>query len=82
MASVERTVLNAPDVVARQAARLAEEREQRWMLHQPRSVRRSFADEVLGRDQEELREQIWMLRQDDAVRESYVREVLLPRLAD
>jgi hypothetical protein len=80
MSSMERQVLMAPDVFARQAARLAVEREQRWMLRQPRAVRRSYADEVLGRDDEELRSQIWMLRQSAEVRESYVREVLEPGL--
>jgi hypothetical protein len=75
--SAERQVLLAPDAVARAAARMAREPEQRWMLRQPRAVRRSFCEEVLGRPDAELRQQVWMLRQPDAVRESYVREVLL-----
>jgi hypothetical protein len=77
MASAERQVLLAPDTVARAAARMAREPEQRWMLCQPRSVRRSFCEEVLGRPDADLRQQVWMLRQPDGVRESYVREVLL-----
>jgi hypothetical protein len=77
MPSMERRVLCASDAVARAAARVAREPEQRWMLKQPRAVRRSFADEVLGRPDAELRQQVWMLRQGDAVRESYVRDVLL-----
>ena len=76
MPSAERQVLLAPDVVARAAARMAPDAEQRWMLTQPRSVRRSFAAEVFERDGEDLRQQVWMLRQDDAVRESFVAEVL------
>jgi hypothetical protein len=77
MPSVERRVLCAPDAVAKAAARVAHLPEQRWMLKQPRSVRRSFAEEVLGHPDEELRQQVWMLRQADHVRESYVRDVLL-----
>jgi hypothetical protein len=68
-------VLLAPSAVARVAAGLADEIEERWLLNQPRSVRRSYADVVLGRDDERVRE-IWMLRQPDVVRESYIREVL------
>jgi hypothetical protein len=82
MSAMERQVLKAPDAVARRAARLAAEREQRWMLRQPRAVRRSFAAEVHGRPDEALREQIWMLRQDEATRESYIREVLEPQLRE
>ena len=77
MPSAERQVLLAPDAVARAAARVARLPEQRWMLRQPKSVRRSFCEEVLGRPDEELRQQVWMLRQPDAVRESYIRDVLL-----
>jgi hypothetical protein len=73
----ERRILTAPDAVARRAARFAPDREQQWMLSQPRSVRKSFAEEVFGRPDEELRQQVWMLRQPEAVRESYIREVLL-----
>jgi hypothetical protein len=77
VASAERQVLLAPDAVARAAARMAREPEQRWMLRQPRAVRRSFADEVFGRSDADMRQQVWLLRQSDAVRESFVREVLL-----
>lgn len=71
---LERAVLTAPDAVARAAARYAAEREQAWMLRQPRVLRRSFAEEAFGRG--DVAEQVWMLRQSDAVREAYVREVL------
>ena len=74
MASLERTILLAPDRVARAAARMAPDRRQRWMLLQPRPVRESFAREAFG--QGEQAEEVWMLRQSDAVRESYVTEVL------
>ena len=77
MSTTERRVLTAPDAVARAAARLAGDREQRWMLCQPRAVRQSFAEEVFGRPDEELQQQIWMLRQSKAVRESYISDVLL-----
>ena len=77
MSSTEQRVLTAPGPVARAAARMATEPEQRWLLCQPREVRRSFAEEVLGHPDEALRQQVWMLRQPRAVRESYIREVLL-----
>ena len=51
--------------------------EQRWILCQPRDVRESYADHVLGRPDEALQQQIWMLRQKEEVRESYIAEVLL-----
>jgi hypothetical protein len=73
---VERALLLAPDAIARAAARFANEPEQRWMLRQPRAVRRSYVAEVLDRPHDEHAEQAWMLLQGDAVRESYLREVL------
>lgn len=75
--SAERQILTAPDPIARAAAPMAPEPEQRWMLKQPRDLRRSFADEVFGRPDEEERQQLWMLRQPRAVRESFAREVLM-----
>ena len=74
MASLERSILLAPDRVARAAARMATDRRQRWMLHQPRAVRASYVRDVLGQGPQA--EEVWMLRQGDGVRESYVREVL------
>ena len=75
--SAERQILVAPDAVARAAAPLAPDAEARWMLRQPRAIRRSFAEEVFGREDEELRQQAWMLRQPRAVRESFVEHVLM-----
>jgi len=72
----ERTILTAPGAVARAAALAARDPEQRWMLTQPREVRRSFAEEVFGREDAELRQEIWMLRQPEAVRESFIELVL------
>lgn len=74
--SAEKQVLLAPDVVARAAAPLAADREQRWMLRQPKAVRESFAHEVFGQPDEERLQEIWMLHQPREVRESYVRHVL------
>ena len=71
---LERTILLAPDAIARRAAALTDDPEQAWMLRQPREVRASYAREALGRG--EVAEQAWMLRQPDAVRHSYVSEVL------
>jgi hypothetical protein len=76
MPHVERALLLAPDPIARAAGRLASEPEQRWMLRQPRAVRRSYVSDVLDRPGDQHAEQAWMLGQSDAVRESYVREVL------
>lgn len=76
MPDVERQVLTAPAVLARAVSRLGGPREQRWMLSQPRAVRRSFAAEVLGRPDAELRQQAWMLLQPDEVRLSFVARVL------
>jgi hypothetical protein len=71
---LERTILLAPDAIARRAAALTDDREQAWMLRQSRAVRASYAREALGRG--DVAEQRWMLRQPDHVRESYVIEVL------
>ena len=73
----ERSILVAPGPVARAAALAAREPEQRWMLTQPRELRRSFAQEVFGQEDAELLQEIWMLRQPRAVRESFVENVLL-----
>lgn len=75
-----RRVMLAPDVVARAAARASAEREQAWMLCQPRSVRASYVREVVDRGDDPVHAQVWMLRQPRAVRESYIRAVLEPEL--
>jgi hypothetical protein len=72
----ERSILTAPGPVARAAALAAREPEQRWMLTQPREVRRSFAEQVFGRPDAEERQEVWMLRQPRAVRESFIENVL------
>jgi len=74
MAMLQRTILLAPDAVARRAATYAPDREQAWMLRQPREVRMSYYREAFDRG--EPAERAWMLRQPDAIRESYVNEVL------
>ncbi len=75
-----RRVLLAPNVVARAAARAAGERQEAWMLCQPRKVRGSYVREVLDRGDEPVHAEIWMLRQPKAVRESYIKQVLEPGL--
>jgi hypothetical protein len=72
----ERSILLAPGPVARAAGRAARAPEQRWMLAQPREVRRSFAEEVLGRPDMAERREAWMLRQPKVVRESFIAQVL------
>jgi hypothetical protein len=74
--SPERSLLLAPGPIARAAARMAREPEQRWMLCQPRDVRRTYVAEVVDRPDVANAAEIWLLRQPDAVRTSYVREVL------
>jgi hypothetical protein len=74
--ATERQLLLAPDTVARAAAPLAPDREAKWMLRQPRAVRRSFVEEVHGREDEAVRQRVWMLRRPRALRESFVRHVL------
>ena len=74
--AAEKQLLLAPDLVARAAAPMAAEPEQRWMLRQPRAVRESFAHEVLGRPDEERLQELWMLHQPREVRASYARDVL------
>ena len=76
MPSPERSLLLAPGPIARAAARMAHEPEQRWMLCQPRDVRRTYVAEVVDRPDLENAAEIWLLRQPDPVRASYVREVL------
>jgi hypothetical protein len=74
--SPERSVLLAPDAIARAAARIARAPEQRWMLCQPRAVRRSYVAQVLERPDQRNAAEIWLLRQPSPVRASYVRDVL------
>ena len=76
MPPAERQVLTAPDAIARAAAAFAPEPEIAWMLRQSRDVRRSFADEVFGRPDEERLQELWMLEQPRHLRESYVEDVL------
>ena len=77
LSPTEKKVLAAPDAIARAAAALAADEEQRWMLRLPREVRRSFITEVLERGQgrREAQER-WLLLADEATRRSYVDEVL------
>jgi hypothetical protein len=75
-----RSVLLAPNLVSRTAARAAAAREEAWMLSQPREVRQSYVREVIDRGEDPLHAEIWMLRQPKAVRESYVKDVLEPQL--
>ena len=72
----EKQLLLAPDVVARSVAPMAPEPEQQWMLRQPRSVRRSFAEEVLGADDEEKAMEAWMLRQPRKLRLDFLDQVV------
>ena len=75
--ATERSILTAPGPVARAASHAVREPQQRWMLTQPRELRRDFAEEVFGREDAELRQEVWMLRQPKALRESFIEHVLL-----
>lgn len=76
MSSLDRQILTGPDWVARAAAAAVPDPKQRWMLRQPRHVRRSYAKECLGRPGEDRLAEAWMLLQPDDVRLSYVDQVL------
>jgi hypothetical protein len=76
LSAAERAVLLGPDLVARAAAGRVRAVEQRWLLRQPRPVRRSFVEEVVDRRDDANAAERWMLGQRDAVRRSYVAEVL------
>jgi hypothetical protein len=71
-----RTILLAPAPVARAAALAARSPEERWMLAQPREVRRSYVEQVVDRPDDPHAQERWMLLQPDVVRLSYVRDVL------
>jgi hypothetical protein len=73
---LDRSILMGPDWIARAASGAVPDPRQRWMLRQPRHVRRSYAREVLGRPGEDRLAEAWMLLQPDEVRLSYVDEVL------
>ena len=73
--ATERSILTSPGPVARAASHATREPEQRWMLTQPREIRRDFAEEVFGREDADLRQEVWMLRQPKAVRESRLAEL-------
>jgi hypothetical protein len=75
--AAERSILTSPGAIARAASVAAREPEQRWMLTQPREVRRDFAEAVFGREDADLRQEVWMLRQPKAVRESFIENVLV-----
>jgi len=60
---LERRVLLGPDLVCRAAASRTSVLEERWMLAQPREVRKSYVSEVLDRAGDpELLGQVWMMR--------------------
>ena len=71
-----RSILLAPAPVAKAAALGTSKREQRWMLAQPREIRRSYVEAVLDRPEDPNAQERWMLLQIDRVRLSYVRDVL------
>ena len=71
-----RAILLAPGPVARATALAVPGREARWMLAQPREVRRSYVEQVLDRPGDAHAQMRWMLAQPDAVRHSYVKAVL------
>jgi hypothetical protein len=71
-----RAVLRAPDPVTRTLASADADPERRWLLRRPRSVRRSFVEQVLDRGATAAVQRRWMLAQDDAVRESFIESVL------
>jgi hypothetical protein len=71
-----RTILLAPAAIAKAASFAAAAPEERWMLAQPREVRRSYVEQVVDRPDDPSAQERWMLRQPDGVRLSYIRDVL------
>ena len=71
-----RSILLAPAPVAKVAALGTGKREERWMLAQPRAIRRSYVEAVVDRPEDPHAQERWMLLQTDAVRLSYVKDVL------
>jgi hypothetical protein len=74
---LQKRVLLGPAPLRRAAAARAVPPEEAWMLRQPRSVRLTYAAQVLDAPGDlEVLAEVWMLRQPEKVRESYIREVL------
>jgi hypothetical protein len=71
-----RSLLCGPDTFARAVAAVESDPERRWLLRQPRAVRRSFVLEVIDAGGGPAQQQRWMLLQADGVRRSYVADVL------
>jgi hypothetical protein len=68
--------LLAPDALTRTLAAVEEDPERRWLLSQPRAVRRSFVEQVVDRPGVPRAHERWLLLQDDAVRRSFVEQVI------
>jgi hypothetical protein len=77
LSRIARSVLLSASPVASAAALASFRPEQRWMLNQPREIRRSFVAEVVDAGGTRLAQERWMLLQDDDVRASYADKVLL-----
>jgi hypothetical protein len=79
--ATQRTVLEAPDFIARAAAGSTDDPQASWLLRQPRDVRASYVSDVLDGDGDQtLLAEAWLLRQPDEVRASYLRDVVEPQL--
>jgi hypothetical protein len=76
VSGAERAVLTGPDSLAKMAAAGLRDPRQKWMLRQPRDVRRAFAKEVLDAEDGAIAVERWMLLQADEIRESYILHVL------
>ena len=64
LSRIERSVLLSAGPVASAASLASFRREQRWMLTQPREIRRSFVAEVVDAGGTRLGQERWMLLQD------------------
>ena len=71
-----RMVLMAPDVVTRSLAARETDPERRWLLEQPRAVRRSFVEHVIDTGGSRRAQERWLLLADEPVRRSFVEQVL------
>ena len=71
-----RMILLGPDAVTRRLAARETDPERRWLLEQPRHVRRSFVEQVLDGAGDRRAQERWLLLADDEVRRSFVERVL------
>jgi hypothetical protein len=71
-----RMVLLGPDAVAHRLAARDTDPARRWLLGQPRAVRRSFVEQVIDAGGSRRAQERWLLLADEPVRRSFVEQVV------